>query len=84
MISFLAEKEIKVMSSSAQLLDLNLIENFWHILKVKFHEYFIVIYCFLSKPQNAMKKYENILKKIWEKINRDVIDNLIQSMFEYI
>ena len=78
--SFLAEEEIKVMSWPAQSPDLNPIENLWHILKGKFHERFTDIRCSLSKSQNAIEKYGDILREVWGEINRDVVGNLIRSM----
>ena len=60
--------------------DLNPTENLWRILKVKFHERFTDLRCSLSKSEDAIEKYGEILKEVWSEINPTVLSNLIRSM----
>jgi transposase len=76
----LAEEGITVMKWPAQSPDLNPIENVWQILKVKFHKRFTDLRCSLSKSNDAIEKYGEVLKEVWGEINPTVLSNLIQSM----
>ena len=79
-MGFLAEEDIQVMDWPPNSLDLNPIENLWHMLKVKFHQHFTELHCTLSKSQGSLEKYGKVLQGVWSELNPTVVSNLIRSM----
>ena len=81
---FLDEFDLQVMIWPAQSPDLNLIENLWHILKVKFHQRYTDLHCSLSKSQKAIYNYDDILRQVWSELDFTAVSNLIRSMLERV
>jgi hypothetical protein len=50
------------------------------MLKVEFHGRFPDFRCSLSKSQDSIQKYGEILQEVWSELNPTIISNLIRSM----
>ena len=70
--SYLKDHGFTVMLWPANSPDLNPIEHLWHHLKMKLDEY--------EHPPNSLHQLWGRVEKEWEKIDKSVCQNLIESM----
>ncbi len=74
------EMSIEVMKWSSYSFDLNLIENLWVLLKKKVYKVYSNLNKLKSKGEKAETQLFQILQKVWENIEKKIIERLIFSM----
>ncbi len=75
------KNDTKVMKWFLYNLDLNLIENFWVLLKKKIYKVYLNLNSLKNKENEVKNQLFRILQRVWVNLQEKIMKKLIFSMF---